>query len=71
MPFINKTYIQSLRRNLENFKMTTLACPFLDNQEASNISKVKVEIDNTKDIALNFQGKLTMKKILTKLFFII
>ena len=42
--------------------MTTLACPFLDNQEASNISKVKVEIDNTKDIALNFSRQVDNEK---------
>ena len=69
MPFINKTYIQSLRRNLENFKMTTLACPFLHSQEASNISKVKVEIDTIKNIALNFSRQVDDKKNLNKTIF--
>ena len=32
MPFINQNYIQSLRSNLDNFKMTSLTCPFIDNR---------------------------------------
>ena len=49
--------------------MTTLACPFLHSQEASNISKVKVEIDTTKDIALNFSRQVDDKKNLNKTIF--
>ena len=44
MPFIKKEYILSLRQNLSNYKMSTLACPFKNEVEAESLSKVKVEV---------------------------
>ena len=41
MPFIKKEYILSLRQNLANYKMSTLACPFKNEVEAESLSKVK------------------------------
>jgi 3-deoxy-manno-octulosonate cytidylyltransferase (CMP-KDO synthetase) len=62
MPFINQNYIQSLRSNLESFKMTTLACPFINSQEAKNPSKVKVEIDDIQNIAIDFSRQISDEK---------
>lgn len=45
MPFIKEEYIKALREKLLSYEMSTLACPFKDLQEASNESKVKVEIE--------------------------
>ena len=44
MPFIKREYILSLRQNLSNYKMSTLACPFKNEVEAESLSKVKVEV---------------------------
>ena len=55
MPFIKKEYIEALREKLSSFEMSTLACPFEDNKEAENPSKVKVKIKNDKNfIAVDF-----------------
>ena len=69
MPFINKNYIQSLRSNLDKFKMTSLACPFIDKQEAKSPSKVKVEIDDTQNIAIDFSRQIRDEKNLNKTIF--
>ena len=69
MPFINQNYIQSLRSNLDNFKMTSLACPFIDKQEAKSPSKVKVEIDDTQNIAIDFSRQIRDEKNLNKTIF--
>ena len=45
MPFIKEDYIKALREKLLSYEMSTLACPFKDLEEASNESKVKVEIE--------------------------
>ena len=45
MPFIKEDYIKALREKLLSYEMSTLACPFKDLDEASNESKVKVEIE--------------------------
>ena len=45
MPFIKEEYIKTLREKLLSYEMSTLACPFKDLEEASNESKVKVEIE--------------------------
>ena len=58
MPFINQDYIQSLQKNLENYKMTTLACPFKDSAEATSPSKVKVAVSDKKNIAMDFTRQL-------------
>jgi len=69
MPFINQNYIQSLRSNLDNFKMTSLTCPFIDKQEAKSPSKVKVEIDDTQNIAIDFSRQIRDEKNLNKTIF--
>ena len=50
MPFIKKEYISSLRENLSNYKMSTLACPFKNKVEAESLSKVKVEVANHENL---------------------
>ena len=45
MPFIKEEYIRALKEKLLSYEMSTLACPFKNLEEASNESKVKVEID--------------------------
>lgn len=69
MPFINQNYIQSLRSNLESFKMTTLACPFINSQEAKTPSKVKVEIDDIQNIAIDFSRQISDEKNLNTTIF--
>ena len=55
MPFIKEEYIKALREKLFTFEMSTLACPFKDLEEASNESKVKVEIEEGEEtIAKDF-----------------
>ena len=55
MPFIKEDYIKALREKLLSYEMSTLACPFKDLEEASNESKVKVEIEGGQEtIASNF-----------------
>ena len=53
MPFVKEEYISSLREKLISYQMATLACPFKDVQEASNESKVKVEIVGGKEVVAN------------------
>ena len=45
MPFIKEDYIKALKEKLLSYEMSTLACPFKNLDEASNRSKVKVEIE--------------------------
>ena len=55
MPFIKKEHLIKLNSQLDDFKMTTLACPFVDIEEAKNTSKVKVKISGKDDfVADNF-----------------
>jgi len=54
MPFIKEDYIKALREKLLSYEMSTLACPFKDLEEASNDSKVKVEIEKGEAIANDF-----------------
>ena len=53
MPFIREEYIKALREKLLTYEMSTLACPFKDSEEASNNSKVKVEIEEGEEIIAN------------------
>ena len=53
MPFIKKEYISSLREKLLSYEMSTLACPFKDQHDASNESKVKVEIEEGEEAVAN------------------
>ena len=58
MPFIKEEYIKALREKLLFYEMSTLACPFKDLEEASNQSKVKVEIEEGQEtIASNFLSR--------------
>ena len=70
MPFIKKEYVESLRKNLSSFKMSTLACPFRNKEEAENPSKVKVEIEESKNIiAKDFSRRLKDITMLNKTIF--
>ena len=70
MPFIKKEYVESLRKNLSSFKMSTLACPFRNKKEAENLSKVKVEIEESKHIiAKDFSRRLKDITMLNKTIF--
>ena len=63
MPFIKKEYIKALREKLLSYEMSTLACPFKDLQEASNESKVKVEIDGSEEgVASDFYRVIRFNK---------
>ena len=63
MPFIKEDYIKALREKLLSYEMSTLACPFKDLEEASNKSKVKVEIEEGGDIiANNFYREIKSNK---------
>ena len=53
MPFIKEEYIKALREKLLTYEMSTLACPFKDSEEASNNSKVKVEVEEGEEIIAN------------------
>ncbi len=53
MPFIKEEYIKALREKLLTYEMSTLACPFKDSEEASNNSKVKVEIEEGEETIAN------------------
>ena len=70
MPFIKKEYVQSLIKNLSHYKMTTLACPFSEKNDAENPSKVKVEIEDNKNfIAKDFSRVVKDKLKLNKSIF--
>jgi 3-deoxy-manno-octulosonate cytidylyltransferase (CMP-KDO synthetase) len=70
MPFIKKEYISSLRENLSNYKMSTLACPFKNKVEAESLSKVKVEVTNHKNlVAKDFSRTLIDTSKLNKSIF--
>ena len=60
MPFIKENHINLLREKLEEFHISTLACPFVSNNEAKNSSKVKVII-HEKNYALDFSRILDSK----------
>jgi len=53
MPFVKEEYISLLREKLISYEMSTLACPFKDQQEATSTSKVKVEIIGDKEVVAN------------------
>ena len=70
MPFIKKEFISSLRQNLFNYKMTTLACPFKNKVEAESLSKVKVEVANHENlVAKDFSRTLIDTSKLNKSIF--
>tara|TARA_Y100000996_G_scaffold408354_2_gene387291 strand:- start:2044 stop:2766 length:723 start_codon:yes stop_codon:yes gene_type:complete len=69
MPFVSEKYINSLRDNLASYKMTTLACPFTDNEEAKIISKVKVKINEKDNTALDFSRKINNLENINKTIF--
>ena len=70
MPFIKKEYISSLRENLSNYKMSTLACPFKNKVEAESLSKVKVEVTNHENlVAKDFSRTLIDTSKLNKSIF--
>ena len=53
MPFISANHLQLLKEKLLQFQISTLACPFINIDEAKNSSKVKVTIDQL-NYASNF-----------------
>ena len=70
MPFIKKEYISSLRENLSNYKMSTLACPFKNKVEAESLSKVKVEVTHQENlVAKDFSRTLIDTSKLNKSIF--
>ena len=70
MPFIKKEFISSLRQNLSNYKMSTLACPFKNKVEAESLSKVKVEVANHENlVAKDFSRTLIDTSKLNKSIF--
>ena len=70
MPFIKEEYIKELREKLLTYEMSTLACPFKDPEEASNNSKVKVEIEEGEETIANdfYRALKTNKKINKNVF---
>ncbi len=67
MPFIKEEYIKALRKKLFTYEMSTLACPFKDSEEASNNSKVKVEIEEGEEtIANDFYRVIKSNKKINK-----
>ena len=53
MPFVTENHVNLLKEKLLQFQISTLACPFINLDEANNSSKVKVLIDE-KNCALDF-----------------
>ena len=53
MPFISVSHLKLLKEKLLQFQISTLACPFVNIDEAKNSSKVKVTIDQL-NYASNF-----------------
>ena len=70
MPFIKEKYIKALREKLLIYEMSTLACPFKGLEEASNESKVKVEIEEGEEtIANDFYREIKSNKKINKNIF--
>ena len=70
MPFIKEEYIKALREKLFTYEMSTLACPFKNLEEASNNSKVKVEIkEGEETIANDFYRVIKSNKKINKNIF--
>ena len=70
MPFIKEKYIKALREKLLTYEMSTLACPFKGLEEASNESKVKVEIEEGEEtIANDFYRVIKSNKKINKNIF--
>ena len=57
MPFISANHLKLLKEKLLQFQISTLACPFINIDEAKNSSKVKVTIEDT-NYALDFSRVL-------------
>jgi len=68
MPFIKDNHIKVLKERLLKFQMSTLACPFVNLNEAYNSSKVKVLIDEN-NCALDFSRTLNDKQKVNKNIF--
>ncbi len=68
MPFIKDKHINLLKERLLKFQMSTLACPFVNLNEAYNNSKVKVLIDEN-NCALDFSRTLDDKQKVNKNIF--
>ena len=68
MPFIKDNHINLLKERLLKFQMSTLACPFVNLNEAYNSSKVKVLIDEN-NCALDFSRTLNDKQKVNKNIF--
>ena len=68
MPFIKDNHINLLKERLLKFQMSTLACPFVNLNEAYNSSKVKVLIDEN-NCALDFSRTLDDKQKVNKNIF--
>ena len=67
MPFIKEEYIKALREKLFTYEMSTLACPFKNLEDASNNSKVKVEIkEGEETIANDFYRVIKSNKKINK-----
>ena len=65
MPFIKDYHINELKERLLKFQMSTLACPFVNLNEAYNSSKVKVLIDEN-NCAIDFSRTLDNKQKVNK-----
>lgn len=57
MPFIKPKHIKILINNLNKFEMSTLCCPFKDEDEFKDLNKVKLLISNKNKFAENFSRK--------------
>ena len=68
MPFITENHINLLKERLLRFQMSSLACPFVNLDEANSNSKVKVLIDEN-NCALDFSRKLDDKQKVNKSIF--
>ena len=68
MPFIKDKHINVLKERLLKFQMSTLACPFVNLNEANDSSKVKVLIDEN-NCALDFSRTLDDKLKVNKSIF--
>ena len=68
MPFIKENHINLLKERLLKFQMSTLACPFVNLNEAYDSSKVKVLIDEN-NCALDFSRTLNDKQKVNKNIF--
>ena len=68
MPFIRENHVNLLKERLVHYKMSTLACPFINLDEAKKNSKVKVLIDKN-NFALDFSRILDNKLKINKNIF--